>query len=92
MEMTIVRTEHHFPDNCDQIIVKADELLKTHSMKAAKKRKREEQIQSQAQEILASGKDPAAMTKGDLDILLKEKGIKAGADKATSYDLYLNSL
>ena len=66
--------------------------LEKQSSKEEKKRQRKEQIHSQAQKVLASGKDPAAMTKGDLDILLKEKGIKAGADKATSYDLYLNSL
>ena len=71
---------------------KADKLLEKQSSKEEKKRQRKEQIHSQAQKVLASGKDPAAMTKGDLDILLKEKGIKAGADKATSYDLYLNSL
>ena len=73
-------------------IAKADELLEKHSRTTTKKRKREEQIQSQAQEILASGKDATAMTKADLDILLKNKGMKPGADKKTSYDMYINSL
>ena len=33
-----------------------------------------------------------AMTKADLDILLKNKGMKPGADKKTSYDMYITSL
>ena len=73
-------------------IAKADALLEKQSRTTTKKRKREEQIQSQAQEILASGKDATAMTKADLDILLKNKGMKPGADKKTSYDMYINSL
>ena len=73
-------------------IAKADELLKKHYTKEANKRKKEEKIHSKAQQILASGKDPAAMSKADLEILLRDKGIKPGADKATCYDMYINSL
>ena len=73
-------------------IAKADALLEKHSMTTTKKRKREEKIHSKAQQILASGKDPAAMSKADLEILLRDKGIKPRGDKATCYDMYINSL
>ena len=73
-------------------IAKADALLEKHDRTTTKKRKREEKIHSKAQQILASGKDPAAMSKADLEILLRDKGIKPGDDKATCYDMYINSL